>query len=103
MFKRLFLGVYVFGMAALAPPATATANCADRQIIVDRLASAYSETLKAVGLQTSDQVFEIWSSDSTGTWTILLTISNGTSCVMASGSDFEAGFPEKLRESDPSS
>lgn len=103
MFKRLILGIFVFGMLALAPPAEAMAICDDRQAIVDHLATEFSESLKAIGLQSGEKLFEIWSSDAKGSWTIVMTNAEGRSCIMASGWSFETNFPDKPSKIDPSS
>ncbi|MDJ0631080.1 MAG: hypothetical protein QNJ44_22675 [Rhodobacter sp.] len=49
------------------------------------LATACLIMLAAGGLRSQVQLFEIWASEATGTWTVLLTRPDGTSCVMATG------------------
>ncbi|KIC20511.1 hypothetical protein [Leisingera sp. ANG-Vp] len=90
MFKRLLGLSLLFGMAATAPPALA-ASCGDREVMTAKLESGYSERLTAGGLQKSRPeatVIEVWSSDETGTFTVLVTHANGISCVVATGSSF---------------
>jgi hypothetical protein len=90
MFKRLLGISLLFGMAATAPPALA-ASCGDRTMMTEKLASGYSERLTAGGLQkgrTEATVIEVWASDETGTFTVLVTHANGISCVVATGSSF---------------
>ncbi len=90
MFKRLMTAGLLFGMAGTAPPAHA-ANCGLRDTVVDRLQSKYSETLTAGGLQGSRNVqtmVEVWASEQTGTFTVILTNPQGISCVVATGTDF---------------
>lgn len=90
MFKRLLTAGLLFGMAATAPPAFAN-NCALRTEVVDRLQSKYSETLTAGGLQGNQNVqtmVEVWASEKTGTFTVILTNPQGISCVVATGTDF---------------
>ncbi|WP_027256949.1 hypothetical protein [Leisingera aquimarina] len=90
MFKRLLGISLLFGMAATAPPALA-ASCGDREVMTRKLESGYSERLTAGGLQKSRPeatVIEVWSSDETGTFTVLVTHANGVSCVVATGSSF---------------
>ena len=76
---------------ALATPAGAQANCADRGKVIARLQSKYGETFKGGGLQNAQSVFEVWASDETGTWTILKSGTDGVSCVMASGTNWVPG------------
>lgn len=73
-------------------PQTAAAqgqqNCAPRDVVVERLNATYGEVFSGGGLQNADAVFEVWTSKSDGTWTILMTRSDGMSCVMAAGTDW---------------
>ena len=90
MFKRILTAGLLFGMAATAPPAYAS-NCALRTDVVDRLQSKYSESLTAGGLQGTNNVqtmVEVWASEKTGTFTVILTNPQGISCVVATGTDF---------------
>lgn len=99
MFKRLLGLSLLFGMAATAPPALA-ASCGDRAAMTQKLENGYSERLTAGGLQKSrpeSTVIEVWSSDETGTFTVLVTHANGISCVVATGSAF-FHIPEKEPE-----
>ncbi|MGH1464073.1 MAG: hypothetical protein ACRBBQ_01815 [Cognatishimia sp.] len=100
MFKRLIAAGLLFGMAATAPPALA-ANCGLRETVVDRLQSKYSEALTASGLQGSNTVqtmVEVWASEKTGTFTVILTNPQGISCVVAVGTDFFQYEVEKVPE-----
>ena len=98
MFKRLLALSLTFGMAALAPPAFA-ANCALRDTVVERLQGKYAEQLTVGGLQSggnAQSVLEIWASDETGTFTVLMTNANGINCVMAAGTDFFKASPIEI-------
>lgn len=91
MFKRLLGFSLIFGMAATAPPAFASSNCGSRDAMVEALQSSYAERLTAAGLQQTQPaatVLEVWSSDTTGSFTVLITHPTGISCVVATGSDF---------------
>ena len=90
MFKRLISAALVFGMAANGPPALAQ-TCAPREVIVERLKNTFDERLSSAGLQSGqpvDLVIEIWSSQNTGTFTILMSHPKGVSCMVASGRDY---------------
>ncbi|MGR3617145.1 MAG: hypothetical protein ACU0BB_14025 [Paracoccaceae bacterium] len=104
MFKRLLALSLTFGMAATAPPASA-ATCAMRDAVVERLQSKFSEQLTVGGLQTgrtAQSVMEIWASDETGTFTVLLTNPNGISCIVAAGTDFFQAAPNPTPVGTPS-
>lgn len=85
MFKRTVTAALVFGTLALAPPAQAMTICAQRSVIVERLESGFYESFQSAGLQSATSLVEIWSSEETGSRTMLLTKADGTSCVIASG------------------
>jgi hypothetical protein len=81
-------------LALLVPAAPAEAQaepraCAERAKVVTRLAERYGETLQSLGLHQSNGVVEVYASDSTGTWTILLTRPDGVTCLLASGQAWE--------------
>lgn len=102
MFKRLFTAAIIFGAAALAPPAPAQSqnatNCLERAKLVAVLENTYREQPWGAGLQSTYQILEIWSSPETGSFTILVTYSNGTSCIVASGSYWQEALPPTPEE-----
>lgn len=83
----------------MASGAVAQTNCASRDQVVDRLAGKYGEAFSGGGLRNAESVFEVWVSEEKGTWTILLTRSDGISCIMASGTNWRDGI--KVPEGQP--
>ncbi len=81
------------GLAVLTP-GLAHAACADRDSLTDKLTENYGEGLAAGGLRTEEQVLEIWASPDTGTWTVLVTNTEGVACIMASGTDWHQQKPD---------
>lgn len=79
------------GLLAATPTAKAEerAPCAPRERVVERLAERYGETLRSMGLDQGNGLVEIYTSD-TGTWTMLLSLPDGRSCLLASGQLWEA-------------
>ena len=76
--------------AVLACIATgAAANCAPRDVVVERLADRYGESRQSMGLGSNNAVVEVFASEETGTWTITVTSVNGLTCMVASGQSFE--------------
>lgn len=75
---------------------TTTASCAEREQVVERLASKYGETRQSVGLARNNSVMEVFASEETGTWTIALTLPDGMTCLIAAGEAFEAVNKEIL-------
>jgi hypothetical protein len=86
MYKRQLSAALVLGMAATAPPAAAQQmHCGHRDAVASRLQNHFNERQTGVGLQSATRLLEVWTSDDTGSWTILVTLPGGRSCVMASG------------------
>ncbi|GHA61113.1 hypothetical protein GCM10008927_28200 [Amylibacter ulvae] len=91
MQKLLFALSLGFGVVIMmAQHSTAqTRNCATRGKVVESLNDQYGETRRSIGLGQNNGVVELYTSDNTGTWTILVTLPNGMSCLMAAGDAFE--------------
>lgn len=64
-------------------------NCGPRDAVLARLAEGYSETRQSIGLGANNTVVEVFASDATGSWTILVTAAGGMTCLVASGQSFE--------------
>jgi hypothetical protein len=64
-------------------------NCGPRELVVERLASGYGETRQSVGIGSNNAMVEVFASDETGSWTIVVTTPTGVSCLVASGQSFE--------------
>jgi len=68
-----------------APAMAQSSNCAPRDAVVQKLASL-TEIQSGIGLASKQSLIEIWTSGSTGTWTVVMTFTSGVSCIMAYGS-----------------
>lgn len=79
------------GAGAQAQGATGRA-CAARAQVVERLAERYGETLQSMGVNSNNGLLEVYASEATGTWTILVTDPDGTSCLVAAGQMWEGGL-----------
>ena len=64
--------------------------CTERSEVVNQLASQYSEAPVAMGIANNGGVVEILSSQSGTSWTIILTMPNGVSCMIAAGENWES-------------
>ena len=85
------LGVFIMSSPAIA------ANCADRETVVKRLSTHYDEQPAAAGLQTEDDkqaLVEVWSSRETGTFTVMMTMPDGMTCIVATGTDWHQQGPD---------
>jgi hypothetical protein len=80
------------GLLTAAGPAVAQqqARCAPRAQLLDMIQNRFDETRRAIGLTGSQTVMELYASETSGSWTILVTLPNGMTCLVAAGSAFEA-------------
>ena len=74
---------------AAGPETLAMSLCGEREQVVAELAQQFDETPMAVGQIDGNAVVEILVSDS-GSWTILATGTDGTSCIVSAGEGFES-------------
>ena len=100
--QRILTGLIV--VAVLLPSTLhAQATCAARTTLIEKLETGYGEAFAGGGLQNSNSIFEVWFSEEKGTWTILMTRADGTSCIMASGTNWREALPsQKIAKGTPS-
>ena len=98
MGRSFFLGtltaIVVAGTAASAfaqgaTPQPQTRACTQRMAALDHLSTKYAEEPVAMGLASNGGVLEVLSNDTGRTWTILLTMPSGMTCMLATGEDWE--------------
>ena len=65
-------------------------QCAPRAEVIETLAQSYGETRRSLGLAANNTLMELFASDTTGTWTLTVTMPDGTTCLVAAGQGFEA-------------
>ena len=90
MFKYLSVITALFATVVLATSANAV-PCGPRDALVEKLQSKYSETLSSGGLQGKNAlqtIVEVWSSEKTGTFTVIVTTPKGMSCILAAGTEY---------------
>ena len=69
------------------------AECGKHDKVVKFLDTKYKEQRTAIGLVAYRGVMEFFVSEKTGTWTILLTNTQGISCIVAAGESYEKSKP----------
>ncbi len=87
----------LFPIAALASlagaffisPAYAENLCAGRAEIINHLARQFSEIPNAIATVNEREVIEVLVSPEHGSWTMIVSRSDGTSCVLAAGEDWQ--------------
>jgi len=84
------LGLLILtAVPSLAQTAPNQAQCATRDKVVGVLAAKYGETRHGIGIAPPDQIMELWANDTTGTWTITITMPNGATCMIGGGQGFK--------------
>lgn len=78
-----------FALILAAFPAFADPQCAGHDDIKTQLAVKYGEGLRSIGLTPGGQMVETYASPDTGTWTIVVTMANGLSCILSSGGAYQ--------------
>ncbi len=100
--------VVLFGLsAALSLPASAEDGkrapegiaCGKHAALVAALSERYEERQVSLGLQNNGRLFELYASGKTGTWTVLSTRTDGTSCILAVGRHYEQRDPSTTPDS----
>ncbi len=79
-------------VAAVALPLPAMAGnmaCSQRDDVLAQLGNKYKEAPSAVGLANNGGLIEVLTSDDGATWTIIVSMPNGTSCLLAAGENWQ--------------
>lgn len=85
----LVAGAAALTLSVSVNAADAAPSCARRPAVVDGLKRNFAEVPVAVGLQSDGSMMEVFASPKTGSWTIVVTRPNGTSCAVADGENIE--------------
>ncbi len=99
MVRTVLLAV---GAALIALPSTVHAQgkaCAERAEIMKRLGARYLEQPVAAGVANNGGLLEVLSSKDGSTWSIIVTMPDGRSCMFAVGQNWE--MLEKRSQEEP--
>lgn len=76
-----------------APAAAQMGDCAPRNLLVGKLHQAFAEETVNMGVTAKGELLEVLASPS-GTWTVLVSIPGGPTCVASHGDGWRAIKPE---------
>jgi hypothetical protein len=80
-------------VAAISLPASAQQQqqpaCAKRNDVLKHLSAKYTEAPVALGLANNGGVIEVLSSKTGSSWTIIITMPEGPTCMVAAGENWE--------------
>ena len=104
----LVLFMLVCALAALwlmSWPAKADGNmaCGPRDDVLHQLGDKYKEAPSAVGMAANGGLLELLESPDSSTWTVIISMPNGTSCLIAAGNDWQDTKPGGAPAIDPNS
>ncbi len=85
----------LIALAVVTTVAWGQTVCGDRNEFLTHLSKGYGEHPAAMGLASNGSVLEVLRS-AKGSWTIIITRPDGTSCVVAAGESWEE-FPQLKR------
>jgi len=95
----MWMGAPALAAAAIlcTPETTARAEvpnpaqqCDQRARVLGHLAQKYKEAPVAIGVTSTGGMVEVLTTGDGGTWTIILSNPNGTSCLVAAGEGWRA-------------
>ena len=68
-------------------------NCTDRSSALSHLSKTYQAQPVAMGLASSGSVVEVLTNEKGASWSIIVTMPTGVTCLVASGEGWEALRP----------
>ncbi|MGQ0674929.1 MAG: hypothetical protein ACT4N4_02415 [Rhodospirillales bacterium] len=91
---RFFIAVAALLLTAAPALAQGQMPCGDRDELLAKLKAEYKETPAGFGMTGGGQVVELLTSEK-GSWTLLLSLPNGRSCLIGSGEGWELRSAKK--------
>mgnify|MGYP000164701444 CR=1 FL=1 len=88
--------VIAAGVTITLPAAAQAPQCAQREAVLERLADSYHEEPVSIGVTATGSLLEVLASPE-GTWTIIITVPNGPTCLVSSGEGWR-GAPVQLAQ-----
>ncbi|MCF3934260.1 hypothetical protein L1787_12660 [Acuticoccus sp. M5D2P5] len=82
---------------ASIPAQAATTVCKNRNEIIEILSRKFGETQRSFGLQNNKRILELYASPN-GSWTALITLPSGRSCVLGAGEAWTVVPPQPVGE-----
>ena len=76
--------IAVLALIAATTTAAAQSVCGERETLLKQLNAEYQEAPAGIGLASNGSVVELLTSNG-GTWTLMVTRPNGTTCLIGTG------------------
>ena len=87
MLKMAFTAVLATSLFATG--ANAAPACGKRSDVLTQLFEKYNETPVGVGLASNGGLIALLTTDTGATWTLVIHRANGTTCLLATGHDWQ--------------
>ena len=78
-----------FATAVFAAGAQAGPACGKRGDVLAQLSERYKETPVGIGVAGNGGLIELLTAGTGSTWTLIITLPNGPTCLLAAGQDWE--------------
>ncbi|MBT3791542.1 MAG: hypothetical protein HN658_03580 [Rhodospirillales bacterium] len=95
MNTKILMAIIIGGLFLLPTmePKAANSACDARNKVLSQLSHKFKESPVAMGLASNGGVMELLRSHEGSTWTMILTMPNGTACLIAGGENWEQLMP----------
>lgn len=77
-------------LLAFPTPALAQMACDKRENILNHLKRKYEEVPSALGVANNGGLVELLTTEKGTTWTLIITLPNGMTCLVAAGENWES-------------
>ncbi len=94
MFRLMSTLLCLLGMVLVSASVHAQERCGERSKFVELMETRFGETHQAFGITSEGTMVELFASPS-GTWTLVLSLPNGSSCLIGAGTDWTETPEEK--------
>jgi len=79
----------MFAITLVSAEAEAAPACGKRDDVLAQLSEKFREAPVGVGLASNGGLIELLTADTGTTWTLIVTMPNGPTCLLAAGQDWQ--------------
>jgi hypothetical protein len=89
-YQGFIVASLLLALCAVATVAVASPQCGLRASVLEQLADRYGEARRGIGIAANGMVMELFANTGSQSWTITVTTPQGQTCLVASGTGYEA-------------
>ncbi len=94
--------IFILPILFAGAPVSSQTRCGQRSILVEYLFERFGEVPHAIGLASDNSLMEVFASEATGTWSVLMTRPGGPSCLVSAGSAYQSIIASPKKQGTPS-